>query len=131
MENQPLSPEEKIRRLEEENKRLKDQNDLLLKVNVGLLEKLEAKEIEKGGKPEILPPKSNVEQKNKSEKVKFSMTKEEFQYIDSLPLDSKELTDWMKERNISFESGDIMIYFDGVIRKMSCSKEDFGTLVDF
>jgi len=44
-------------------------------------------------------------------------------------MNDPELLNWMQEKHISFDQGDIEIELDGKVVKMVTDKDDFGTIV--
>jgi len=58
----------------------------------------------------------------------ISISKEEWSNYCNKDVDVPTLHQWMKEKGIEFDSGDIEVILDGKLEKMRTSKDDFGTI---
>lgn len=74
----------------------------------------------------------NLDNSEKSSKISLSIDewKKYSGGVDSFALDSEEHEKWRLEKGIEFDSGFINVEIDGVVQRMSTSRDDFGTCLE-
>ncbi len=57
-----------------------------------------------------------------------SITKEEWNKYCTGDINNTETMKWMEEKGIEFDQGMIKVEYEGIIKEMQTSRDDFGTM---